>query len=111
MMIQTFAPTITKDDINLMPIEKFEGRIISINTEKDADKACKYLAQYKIIGFDTETRPNFRKDQHNLISLMQISTDDTCFLFRLNYIGMPHSLVSFLTSSTTMMPSAKLKTM
>jgi len=102
MMIQTFAPSITKDEINQMPIEKFEGRIISITTEKDADKACNYLAQFKIVGFDTETRPNFRKDQHYLISLMQISTDDTCFLFRLNYIGMPQSLESFLTSNTTM---------
>ena len=31
---------------------------------------------------------------------MQISTEDTCFLFRLNHIGMPDCLQEFLKSDT-----------
>lgn len=49
-----------------------------------------------MIGFDTETRPSFKKGQRYKVSLIQLSTDDTCFLFRLNYMGFPGSLEHLL---------------
>ena len=58
--------------------------------------------RFPVVGFDTETRPSFKKGQRYKISLMQISTDDTCFLFRLNHIGIPESLEKFLKSSSTL---------
>lgn len=79
-----------------MPLESFEGRIITVNTEKEADMAVEYLKKYKVVGFDTETRPSFKKGKRYIISLIQISTPDTCFLFRLNYIDMPESLEQYL---------------
>ena len=60
------------------------------------------MLRFPIVGFDTETRPSFKKGQRYKISLMQISTDDTCFLFRLNHIGIPESLEKFLKSSSTL---------
>lgn len=97
-MIQPYAHTITKEEIADLDVEEFTGRIILVTTKKDADKAVGYLKQYPCVGFDTETRPSFRKGQHYKISLMQIATKDTCFLFRLNYIGIPSSLEELLTS-------------
>lgn len=41
-----------------------------------------------ILGFDTETRPSFTKGHQNKVSLLQVSTRDTCFLFRLNRFGL-----------------------
>lgn len=41
-----------------------------------------------ILGFDTETRPSFTKGHQNKVSLLQVSTHDTCFLFRLNRFGL-----------------------
>ena len=90
-MIQEYSHTITKEEIATMPLESFEGRIITVNTEKEADMAVEYLKKYKVVGFDTETRPSFKKGKRYIISLIQISTPDTCFLFRLNYIDMPES--------------------
>lgn len=81
-----------------MPTERFEGRIIVIQTEKDAEKATIYLNQQTAIGFDTETRPAFRKGVSHQIALMQLSTDDTCFLFRLNIIGLPDCLADILVN-------------
>lgn len=97
-MIQQFTHTISKEEIAQLPLEEFTGRIITINTKSDADKAVEYLQRFPATGFDTETRPSFKKGQHYKISLMQIATDDTCFLFRLNYIDIPESLQSFLKS-------------
>lgn len=98
-MIQQFTHTISKEEIAQLPVEEFTGRIITINTTADADKAVDYLGRFSATGFDTETRPSFRKGQHYKISLMQIATEDTCFLFRLNLIDIPESLKNFLRSN------------
>lgn len=101
-MIQQFTHTITKEEIAKLPVEEFKGRIITILTKEEADKAVDYLLHHPIVGFDTETRPSFKKGQRYKISLMQISTEDTCFLFRLNYIDIPESLAKFLHNDETM---------
>lgn len=102
-MIQTTAHTITKEEIANLPVETFKGRIITIISEADANKAVAYLREFPIVGFDTETRPSFKKGQHFKISLIQIATEDTCFLFRLNYLnGLPASLVDFLNNEETL---------
>jgi len=101
-MIQQYASTITKDEIAGLDVEEFTGRIIPITTEKDADKAVEYLMQFPRVGFDTETRPSFKKGQRYKISLMQIATEEACFLFRLNYIDFPPSLQELLKSYKVM---------
>lgn len=89
---------ISKEEIAELPIATFNGRIIIVQTETEADKAVSYLEQFSVIGFDTETRPAFKKGQVNKIALMQLSSEDTCFLFRLNIIGFPDSLVRLLSN-------------
>lgn len=98
MIHEEYATNITKEELAELPLEEFEGRIFVVLTEKEADKAVDYLMKFKTLGFDTETRPNFKKGQRNKVALMQISTDDTCFLFRLNRIGIPDSLEKLLSS-------------
>lgn len=93
-----YTHTITKEEISLLSIEEFTGRIIVIDTEKDTEKAIQYLMEFPAVGFDTETRPSFKKGLRYKISLMQISTDEACFLFRLNRIDIPEALEKFLTN-------------
>jgi ribonuclease D len=88
--------TISKAELSAYAQEVFPGRIIVIQDEKEAEKACAYLAKSGAVGFDTETRPAFRKGVSHQIALMQLSTDDTCFLFRLNLIGLPDCLANIL---------------
>lgn len=97
-MMTQYTHTISKEEISLLEIEEFPGRIIVIDTEKDADKAIEYLLQFEAVGFDTETRPSFKKGTRYKISLMQISTDEACFLFRLNRIGIPQPLEDFMVN-------------
>ena len=79
-----------------LPKVTFEGRIVCIQTEAEADKAVEYLLMQKRVGVDTETRPSFVSGRMHKVALVQISTLDVCFLFRLNYIGFPESLKRFL---------------
>ena len=83
-----------------MPKVLFPGRIFVVYTESDAEKAVAYLKDQRIVGVDTETRPSFKRGTTHKVALLQISTQDTCFLFRHNRIGMPDSLQEFLMSDT-----------
>ena len=87
---------IDKNEISTMPTATFEGRIITIDTAPAVDQAMIALSGESYVGIDTETRPSFRKGVQHDVSLIQLSTPDTCFLIRLNRTGIPDSLVAFL---------------
>lgn len=91
--------TISKEEISVLPKAEFNGRIVVINTQDHALKAVSYLETFDTIGFDTETRPSFTKGRNHKIALMQLSTEDTCFLFRLNLIGIPEPISKLLANT------------
>ncbi len=95
-----YSHSITKEEIALLPVEEYKGRVIVINTKKDAALAVEFLSRYAKVGFDTETRPSFKKGQRFKIALMQIATEEVCFLFRLNRIGIPKPLEELLSNSS-----------
>lgn len=94
--MSVFDAHIEKSTISTMPTTAFSGRIITIDTPEGTDKAMKALSTECVIGIDTETRPSFRKGVQYAVSLIQLSTADTCFLIRLNRTGMPDSLINLL---------------
>lgn len=77
-----------KKKISTLPRIIFEGRIVVVLTEREAQKAVDFLLTQPILGIDTETRPSFKKGRVNQVALLQIATHDICFLFRLNQLGM-----------------------
>lgn len=77
-----------KHKIPDLPRVVFPGRIITLLTAGEAERAVDYLLMSDILGFDTETRPVFKKGRHNNVALLQVSNRDTCFLFRLNRMGL-----------------------
>jgi ribonuclease D len=90
--------TITKEEIARFDTEEFKGRIFEIQTLEGAKKGVEYLSGFNLLGFDTETRPAFRKGSSYGVSLIQLSTSDDCFLFRLNKIGFPAPLINLLSN-------------
>lgn len=100
MIMKQIRNTINKAEIATMPKVLFEGRIFVIFTEDDAVKAVEYLKGHAVVGVDTETRPSFKRGVTHKVALLQIATQDTCFLFRLNHLGMPQVLQDFLMSDT-----------
>ncbi|KGI59557.1 3'-5' exonuclease [Prevotella sp. DNF00663] len=89
-----------KKAISLLPPVSFSGRIITILSEGEAEKAVDYLLSSKILGVDTETRPAFHKGESHKVSLLQVANHDTCFLFRLNRIGMCPPIIRLLEDTT-----------
>ena len=101
--------TISKEEISQMPKASFPGKIVVVQTEQEAEKAIRFLNEQPIIGLDTETRPSFTKGQSHKVALLQVSTKDICFLFRLNMIGMPDSIISFLENPSVKKIGLSLK--
>lgn len=93
---QPYVLSISKEQLAQLPVTEYDGNIKLIERPEDVERAVKALRSSDIIGFDTETRPSFKKGQTNLVSLLQLSTRSTCYLFRLNHIGLPDEVREIL---------------
>ena len=97
--MKTIYNRLDKEYIKDLPLVSFPGKIITVNSEREADKAVPFLLSKDILGVDTETRPSFKKGQQHKVSLLQVATEDICFLFRLNYIGMVTPVITLLSNT------------
>ena len=88
---------IDKAELSDKPKVVFDGIIEEIDTEDRARKAIDILRKEKVVGFDTETRPSFTRGQGHKIALLQLSTNNMAYLFRLNKIGVPDCIADFLS--------------
>ncbi len=99
-MNKALAENITKEAIQQLPLLAFEGDIRVINTKKECNEALRILEQEALLGFDTETKPTFKKGDYNPTALVQLSKKEEAFLFRLNKIGYPKRLFDLLEESS-----------
>lgn len=88
--------TITKLEVNELPLNKFEGEIVIVESANQIVVAIDEINLENIIGIDTETRPTFTKGIFNKTALIQIATEKKVYLFRINKIGMPKELTNIL---------------
>jgi ribonuclease D len=91
---------ISKEEVNLLPVVVFEGKITVVDDLSKIQPAIEELRKAKVVGLDTETKPSFTRGTYHKVSLVQISTLNHCFLFRLNHIGFPSALAEFLTDDS-----------
>lgn len=107
--MKTLYNKFDKRELASLPRVLFEGRIFTIQTESEANKAVDYLLSFGLLGVDTETRPSFKKGKVNSVALLQVSTEDTCFLFRLNRIGLSQALIRLLEDKKVLKVGLSLK--
>ena len=88
-----FQESITSEEVNELPVGAFHGEIVVVDTPQAIVEACEYLSSQPLIGFDTETRPSFSKGVSNKISLLQLSSGERAFLFRLNKVALERPLL------------------
>ena len=82
-MKKTIYHKYDKQRIPDLPKVLFEGRIVVILTESEAQKAVDYLLSQPILGVDTETRPSFKKGRANKVALLQVASHEKfvfCFV-------------------------------
>lgn len=93
-----FAENLTNEEVNDLPLYQFNGGIFVIDTFDKYDDYIPLLRGKEILGFDTETRPSFKKGKANPVSLLQITSSNQAFLLRINKIGLPDEIKEILAN-------------
>lgn len=106
--IPLFVKT-NKQFISGLPRFMYTGPIQTIIGADTAERAVSVLRKSRLLGIDTETRPSFRKGESHKVALLQISTEELCFLFRLNRIGFPQCLIDLLSDESILKVGLSLK--
>jgi ribonuclease D len=80
------SPTIkiTKEQVNALPLKAYEGPITLVDDDAKMATALKQLRREKVLGFDTESRPSFKKGQNYPASLVQLGGESHVWLFQIH---------------------------
>ena len=87
---------ISKEDLAELPIRRYEGRVSLVETAQELAQAREDMRQERVVGFDTETRPSFRKGETHLPCLVQAATAQAVYLFQLTRLDVFPALVELL---------------
>lgn len=96
MAQEQFIAKIDNEQTAQLPAIEFRGDIRIIDSEEQIEEACRYLASQPAIGFDTETRPSFKAGVSYRVSLLQLSSEKRCYLFRLNKTTLAKPILKLL---------------
>ncbi len=100
---------ISKEQLKTLPLVKYPNAVKVVQTKGVALKAIEYLNKQKKLGIDSETRPAFIKGRTYKVALLQIASDEICYLFRLNKIGLIEELVDLLENKDILKIGLSLK--
>jgi ribonuclease D len=92
-----YKENITVEEIAEHELSWFKGEIVLVDNLKTFYEVFPKLLGSDLLGFDTETRPTFKKGKKNAVSLIQLSTESLACLFRINKIGIPDELAELLS--------------
>jgi ribonuclease D len=104
-----YKESITKEELADMPLRWFVGEIIVIDQLQQVKSAAKFLSDFPVLGFDTETKPSFKKGNSHKVALLQLSTPHNAFLFRINKLGLPAEIKKLLSSSKIVKPGVAIR--
>ncbi len=93
-----FPKHITKEEINELPLRKYEGRIVLVTDPDRQEEVFEELREHAVVGFDTEARPAFKRGVHYDTSLIQLSVPSKTYLIRLNYTGISSAFTDFFAN-------------
>ncbi|MDI5835908.1 3'-5' exonuclease [Shewanella xiamenensis] len=71
---------------NLAPLSLVDMRVELVSSDK-LTAALQQLSSESVLGFDTETRASFEPGVQHPLSLVQLATSDTCYLFQRAVLG------------------------
>ena len=97
--IEELRISITAEEINNLPLRTFEGKTFVVSNPDQLSKIVREIESHEVVGFDTETRPSFKKGQMYQVSLLQLAIPDKVFLIRLNHTGVTEELAGLFSNS------------
>jgi ribonuclease D len=96
MVNNKYVETVSAEELEKYDLSWFRGEIVVVEDLLTFKNTFPRLLGSNLLGFDTETRPSFRKGRRNRVSLIQLATADVACLFRINKIGIPAELADLL---------------
>jgi ribonuclease D len=93
-----FPQNITKEEVNDLPLGRYEGPIEVVEDYHRLTKILDHIASAPFIGFDTETKPAFKKGVYHQVALLQLATEQQVYLIRLSKLGFPKPLQELFRS-------------
>ncbi len=94
----SYTHRITKEALQGMPLVQFGGEVIVVDEPAKIADSIEYLQHQTVLGVDTEARPSFTRGVHYPTALVQIATEERCYLFRLTHVGMPQELAAIFSN-------------
>ena len=91
---------ISKEEVSALELIQYEGPITMIDSLEAFEQAIDQIALEPVLGFDTETRPSFKKGKVYPTSLVQIASLEQAWIIRVNRIGYPGALLELLSDDT-----------
>jgi len=95
---QIFQTYVTPEEVNELPLTSYGGKIVVVTDPRKIPEAVNEISQHEVVGFDTETKPTFKKGQFYHVSLIQIGIPNKVFLFRINKTGLTSDLKLLLSN-------------
>ena len=93
-----YQPTIDKESLQDLPLEKFTGRIHLYEADAIPSGVASAWLHEPLMGFDTESKPVFVRGMHSRVSLLQLAGADDCWLIRLAGHPFPQILADLFNS-------------
>lgn len=78
--------SISRDALNALPIRAYQGPVHLINNDDDLEQAVAQIRKEKLLGFDTETKPVFRRGVSHPPALLQLGGAEQAWIFQLRYL-------------------------
>jgi ribonuclease D len=90
----TLKTNISQDELNLLPLRAYSGKVQVVTDPKHFPKIASEIRRHKVVGFDTETRPSFKKGQSYKLALLQLAIPNKVFLIRTHHTGLDQNIIS-----------------
>jgi ribonuclease D len=89
---------ISPEEINNLPLKTFDGKTVVVSDASQLPKVIKEIEKYDVLGFDTETRPSFKRGQFYQVALLQLAVPKKAFLIRINHTGLTEEIAALFAN-------------
>ena len=98
----------SKEEINALPIHRYEGPVRIIRTQEELEEAMEHLRAQSVLGFDTESRPAFRKGKYYPPSVVQLAAADAVYIIQLTWLPLGDTLAGLLADPAVLKVGAAI---
>lgn len=100
--VEELRMSISPEEINNLPLRTFGGKTSVVSDHSKLSKIIREIESHEVVGFDTETRPSFKKGQLYQVSLLQLAIPGKVYLIRLNHTGVTEEIASLFSNPAIM---------